>query len=873
MSTVHTVDSQKSLSAPHYRSALGFIFTFAFALLFTLNNPVIAQSADDISDFENMRVSELTDAQLEQISNRLEDEGLSLQEAEQMAIMQGMTSGDAAQLSNRIRQFRSEEATRSDDGFQLSDTTDYAPADKNSFMVFLEDEDEEMIEEAEIDWELLTQRQRVTTLDSLRRDKQSSQRIFGYQLFSQRSVSFAPSLSLPTPKNYQLGPGDEVVINIWGAAENLYQLTLANDGTITIPSLGPIHLNGYSIEDAEKRLIERLKTIYSGLGSVDNPNRNTYADVTVGKVRSINVSLVGEVKQPGTYTVPSMATVFNALYASGGPNANGTFRNIQIIRGNSIVETLDIYDFLVDGDQTNNIRLKDQDIIKIDPFENRVNFVGEVKRPGLYELREGETLADLLRYSGGFSDKAYRARVNVEQITDREHSVRDVFLEDFENFTMKNGDRVDVGKVLDRYTNRIEINGAVYRPGPYELKDGTTLFSLIEDADGLKEDVFMNRALIIREQDNRELETISVNLRRVMNDPARYDVSLQRNDVIRISSIFDLREEFNVMIAGAVREPDTFEFTEKMTLGDLVFQAGGFRESAAPYRIDVARRKAEDRQGGQSNQIAEIHEFSVNKDLSLDGEDAEFTLQPFDRVYVRHAPGYEEQQQVEISGEVMFPGTYTISRKNETISDLIERAGGLTGDAYLDGANILREQEYLNGDESGETDQITKHILSQELDTGEGGELIEITTQRVAVDFANLMRDPSSNDNLILREGDEINIPIERQTVSIRGGVLQPTNVRYQDGHNLHRYITQAGGFSERALENRAFVIYPNGEVDRTRKLLFFRNSPEIKPGSTIVVPIEAERERISRQERIAILSTIVSMTAVVATTIERIGR
>ncbi|MEX2398222.1 MAG: SLBB domain-containing protein, partial [Balneolales bacterium] len=700
------------------RSLTGFLFSL-FLLLSA--GPVMGQTSQDISDFRNMRVSELSDDQIGQINDRLDEEGLTLQQAEQMAISRGMSSAEASRLRNRLRQYQSGQLSSSDGSNDRQPETTRAPADNNSFMVFLEDEDENMIEEAGIDWDRLTQRQRVTILDSLRRDNQSVQRIFGYNLFSQRSVSFAPSLSIPTPKNYQLGPGDEVVINIWGAAENRYNLTVGNDGTIDIPSIGPIQLNGYSIEEAEKRLIERLKSIYSGLGSTNNPNRNTYADVTVGKVRSISVTLMGEVKQPGTYTMPSLATVFNALYAAGGPNRNGTFRNIQIIRGNGVMDTLDIYDFLIDGDQSNNIRLQDQDIIKIDPFENRVDFSGEVKRSALFELKEDETLADLLRFSGGFTDKAYRARVNVRQITDRERRVQDVYLENFDQYVMNNGDQVNVGEVLDRYENRVEINGAVYRPGPYELKNGTTLFSLIERADGLKDDVFMNRALIVRERNNLELETIAVNLRNVMDDPAHYDIPLHKNDVIRISSIFDLRESYHVTIAGAVRDGQIFDYTDGMTLEDLVFKAGGFSESAAPYRIDVARRKTKKQDGERTNEIAETFEFSVNRDLSLSENDADFTLQPFDRVYVRRAPGYQEQQQVEITGQVMFPGTYTITRKNETIYDLIERAGGLTEDAFLGGANLQRTPENLAAGDSIETEEIAQFAMDQageEVDEG-----------------------------------------------------------------------------------------------------------------------------------------------------------
>ncbi|MEX2640671.1 MAG: SLBB domain-containing protein [Balneolales bacterium] len=863
---------------PHASPASGMsaipcccLFLILFFLVSAASTTVMAQSFNP-SDFQNMRVSELTEAQLRQISERVEEEGLSLQEAEQMAVVQGMAPGEASRLRNRISQFRLAQGTTDTTVTDTSGRDGQAPADRRSFMVFLEDEDEKLIADSELNWDRLTQRQRVTALDSLRREQQSVQRVFGYQLFSQRSVSFEPSLTIPATKNYQLAAGDEVIINIWGAAENRYSLTIASDGTITIPNLGPVQLNGYTLEDAETHLINRLKDIYSGLGSNDNPNNNTYADVSVGRVRSINVSLMGEVKQPGTYTLSSLATVFNALYAAGGPNRNGTFRNIQIIRGHDVVATLDIYDFLVDGDQTNNIRLRDQDIIKIDPFENRVDFTGEVKRPGLYEMRAGETLADLLRFAGGFSEHAYRARVNVERITDRERRVEDVNLEGFNRFVMQNGDGVKIGRVLDRFENRVEINGAVFRPGAYELKDGTTLFSLIEKAEGLKEDVFMNRALIVRERPNRELETIAVDLNRLMENPARYDIDLRANDVIRISSIFDLRETYTVHIAGAVREPDTFPYSSGMTLEDLVIRAEGFRESAAPYRIDVARRST-GKEGQEAAQIAELFEFSVNRDLSLNEDDAGFTLEPFDRVYVRRAPGYEEQQDVTITGEVLFPGTYSISRKNETIHDLIARAGGLTSDAFLDGANLLRNNERLNGNIGEEVRQIARFVLSQEDQIDDDQAFVEQSNSRIAVNFARIMRDPSSRDNLILREGDEIHIPIERQTVSIRGGVLYPSNVRYEDGRKLRSYIAQSGGFSERAQKSRAFVIYPNGEVDRSKRFLFLRSHPEIKPGSTIVVPVEEEQERMSRQERIAILSTIVSMTAVVATAIDRMTR
>lgn len=809
-----------------FRSAAIF-----FSFLFIVVSSLTAQDVSSI-DFENLQASDLSDQQIQRLWDRAQSQGYSISDLEQMAIARGMQPAEVSKLVRRVRNVRMQ-------GGQGQDSQQRG------------------------------QQLRQVTTDSLglfgppaKKDTTKKSRIFGADLFRSKDVSFTPSLNIPTPDNYRLGPGDELVIDIWGAAEQTYRKTVSPEGTISIANLGPIYVNGLSIERARDRIKSSLSRIYSGLQAQDDQPTDTQTRISLGNIRSISVTVLGEVQNPGTYTLPSLATAFNALYSAGGPNDSGTFRNIEIIRGDTVAATLDIYDFLVYGNQKDNIRLRDQDIIKIDPSISRVELTGNTQRTGIFELKDGETIQNLITYAGGFDENAYTKRITVIGNTATQKRINDITYPEQRNFELVNGDSVNVGQVLDRFENRVEIEGAVFRPGAYELKDTTSLYSLIQRAEGLREDVFMNRGLIYREQDDLTTEAIPFSVRDVVTNPEEHDMKLERNDVVQISSIFDLREDYSVNIVGAVQDPGSFDYAENMSLEDLILQADGFRESAAPYRIEVSRRI----KGGDSTLVpretAEIFRFRVDENLELGKKAEDFTLKPFDKVYVRSSPSYFEQQEITINGEVLFPGDYTLDEKYMRISDLIQRAGGLSQYAYPQGANLTRRV-----DQRVDTSQINIP------DSLQGGNNIQQSTTKVGIELQEIMKNPGSDHDLILRPGDVLEIPKELQTVQVAGEVLYPISVRYQDNLSFKQYVRAGGGATDLGKLKDAYVVYANGEVNRTGKFLFFRNYPDVRPGATIYIPKEEQQRELTTQERIGILSAIVSMAAIVSNTIFQIRR
>ena len=791
-----------------------------------------SQSIDDI-DFENLTSEQLSDGQLRQLMQRAEDRGLSPQQLNDLAVARGMSPTEAAKLQERLRQIRL-------DGGDGGGGTDTQQVDR--------------------------QRNVEKGVTPANQSNNQNSNIFGYDLFRQSTKAFAPSLNIPTPENYVLGAKDELIIDIWGGAENTYQLEISPEGTIRIPNLGPVYLNGLTIEEARTKIREQLSKIYAGLKPDSPSEQRVFMQISLGNVRSINVTIIGEISVPGSYTLPSLATVFNALYTAGGPTRRGSFRKIEIIRDNEIVAELDIYDFLVFSDQSDNIRLQDQDVIKIPTFLNRVQLSGQVKQGGLFELKGGETISNLLTYAGGFTAEAYQKTIKIERKTDTELSIKNVDKPQFDTFALKSGDEITVGKILDRYENRVEIRGAVFRPGTYELTDTTTLYSLIQRAEGVKEDVFTNRGLIIREQEDLTTEAIAFNVGNVLSNPSEHDMQLQRNDVVRITSIFTLREELSVTISGSVINGGTFNYLKEMTLEDLIFRANGFRDEAAPYRIEVARRIVEGDPDTYSPRIADLFTFSVDEDLILDEQASDFKLMPFDQVFVRKSPAYEVQRNITINGEVLYPGSYTLESEEDRVSDIIERAGGLTKNAYPAGANLMRRKQdvsqTLNIDEVSDSLQVGGTILERK-----SGNM-----QQVALNLPKILANPGSEFDYLLQEADRITIPKQLQTVQISGEVLFPVSVRYKKGKSFGDYISAAGGFAEQADAKRAFVVYANGEVDRTKKFLFIKNRPKLKPGARIVVPQEEVEEELSTRERIAILSIFISTLAVIANVVDNLG-
>ncbi len=791
------------------------LIVFSFALISTA---AIGQNLG--VDFENLKADNLSNEQILSIYERAQSEGYSIQELEALATARGMDPAEVAKLRRRLMDLRSGSAQE-----QAKESVEST---------------ESRLREGADDTKDAT----VSTTSVQSTEKP----IFGSELFTNKNLTFEPSQNIPTPKNYELGPGDELIIDIWGAAENSYQLTISPEGSVQISSIGPIYVSGMTIEDASDLIIKRLSSIYSG---ISGEGKDTFVQVSLGRVRTIKVNIVGEARVPGTYSISSLSTVFNALYVSGGPSKNGTYRAIQVIRGDEVVEVLDLYDFLAYADQSSNIRLRDQDIIKIDTYINRVSLNGQVKRQGLFETLDGETFADLLEYAGGFNQQAYTKRVKIQRNTATEKEIIEIKYPEEKDTVLKSGDEISVAKILDRFTNRVEVQGAVFRAGAYQLEENPTLYTLIENADGLMGDAYMDRAIIFRTLPDYSVRTIPVNLGELMKNPEANDIELAKDDIIQISSIFDLQQEYTVTISGEVLSGGTFPYRKDMTIKDLIYMANGFTVEAAEYNIGVARRVKDDGSGRVRNTIADVYNLEITDKLALNNPDTEFELEPFDQVFVRKSPSYVDQKSVTIKGQVLYPGTYVIDRRDFKISDLVNKAGGVTQYAYPQGASLRRN--FTNLEESPNYGDRT---LSQ-----------------VGIKLDEVLKNPNSDLDLKLVPGDVLEIPVKMQTVNIQGEVLFPINTRYEDRKSFKDYISSAGGFSDKANKKKAYIVYANGEVDRTKRFLWIKNYPEVRPGSMIFIPQKEEKTQISTQERIAILSTIVSMAAIVTNTIFQIRR
>lgn len=636
-------------------------FSFIILLFLTFGGGFVRAQNIGAQDLSGIKVDELTDDQLRSYMQQAAASGMSEDELLQMALSSGMPQEELEKLEQRIQKIQEEE------GMPTASSTE------NPKINDTRKKGRSVAGNAEVDTSI-TAYSEVHTLSS-----STQLKIFGAELFQGSNPKFEPNLRIATPKNYVIGADDELLIEIYGNSEASYSLTVTPEGTINIPYIGVVPVIGSTLEQATNRIKNKLSTIYSGINS-----GNTKLNISLGNIRSIKVILTGEVVKPGTYTLPSVATVFNALYTSGGPTGNGTFRNVKVIRNGKEEAVIDVYDFLLNGSLKNNIVLQDQDIIHVSPYLSRVEVRGQVKHPALFEMKEGESFDQLLTYAGGFNEEAYRARVTVFKNTPTERKVEDLPASQFGLYLPQSGDKYMIGKILDRFTNRVRISGSVFRPGVYELSQGLTLSMLIKKADGLKEDAFMNRAYISRLKDDLQREQVAFSVAAILAG-TQEDIPLKREDEIFISSIFDLRTAYKIQIDGEVRKTGTYDYAEGMTLKELIIQAGGFTESGSSKRIEVARRVDNSNALSESARTSEIYQVNIQRDLS----DAEnFILKPFDIVNVRLEAGYERQRSVRVEGEVLYPGQYTLSRKDERISDLIVRAGGFTAFAYTEGASL-----------------------------------------------------------------------------------------------------------------------------------------------------------------------------------------
>ena len=659
--------------------------------------------------------------------------------------------------------------------------------------------------------------------------KKDTSRVFGASIFRNNKISFEPNLKIATPRNYVLGTGDELNIDITGYASAHYAAKVSTEGNIKIENLNPIFVSGLTIEQAKDRIVSRLKTLFAGL---ESQKGGLAVDVTLGNIRSIKVMIIGEVLQPGTYTLPSLASAFNALYAAGGPTDKGSFRGIEIYRAGKPYRKLDIYDFLLKGDQRNNVILQDQDVIRIPFYKKQVSILGEVKAPLIFELEEGENLGNVIFFAGGYNGDAFTKNVNVERITETEKEIITVFEKQIPTFELKQGDVIKVGKVLDRFKNLVYVEGAINRPGEYALDQAKTVKGLIELADGLKKDAFMNRAIIKRHAADYAPTVVPFDLDKLLSGQIA-DITLNKTDTLLIKGINQLRENLTITISGEVVNVGKYPYAQNMTISDALLLGGGLKEGASAEYVEIARRIKNPAEAITANASVKIMKMSIDAVLKMGAEDAKYTLEPFDEIFIRTLPNYKVQKLVSITGEVKYPGAYAIRDRSERITELIERAGGVKQDAYLHGSRFTRKKKI------------------------------------VGIDLQEIMSNTDNAANLLLLEGDSLEIPRIKQTVDVFGQVLNPTSVGFAGVPKLKDYIYRSGGFTDSAQVSKVYVKYANGTVAQTKAFMGFRKYPRIEPGAEIYVPLRRKKKAgVSIPEAIAIISGAATVATLLLTVI-----
>lgn len=686
----------------------------------------------------------------------------------------------------------------------------------------------------------------------------SARQIYGHKVFNSRSLTFEPSDNLATPQNYRLGPGDEVIIDIWGASEDHLRRTISPEGSIMIDKLGPIYLNGLTINDANKHIKGVFSKKYAGVDDAE-----TDVQVTLGQVRTIQVDILGEVSTPGTFRLSPFSTVYHGLYRAGGINDIGTLRNIQVVRNGKKIATVDIYDYLFNGKSKGNIRLQEGDAIIVPPYEQLVSIDGNVKRPMYYEIKPDETIATILDYAGGFTGDAYNGMVRLARQSGTENELYNIERAEFPSYKLQDGDLITVGTILDRYANRVEVKGAVYRPGLFAIgNDVKTIKDLVKKADGLTDDAYTERVLLYREGPDLELQIFPYNIKDILEGRAA-DVTLKRNDVLVISSIHELEARGALSIYGQVNRPGTYPFAENTTLEDLIFQAGGLLEGASTARVDISRRIVDPTSTDESQRLAQIFTVSIENGLAV-GDGKGFLLKPYDRVEIRRSPAYSTQQMVTVDGEVLFAGQYALQKRNERLSDLVKRAGGVIDGAYIKGASLRRR---LSDDERLARDEMLR--LARMSASGEDSisvAKIDVSTHyNVGINLEEALKNPGSYADIVLRDGDQIFVPEEVSTVKISGDVLFPNTVAYVPGKNLKYYINQAGGYGQRARKRSVFVVQMNGSVSKGK------GGDVIDPGAHIVVP--SKEKSNTDWGRVLSMATSFGSLATMAATIASLFR
>lgn len=797
------------------------------ALCILISSVLFAQIPSLPNNLSNYRSSDVSNEQLPQIVDYMRQNNYTGEQVQNLLLQRGMASTEAAALRIRIER-------------GLMETAKPAPSATQR-----DDQDQSNSRYRD--------RDTVNTTTKVK----NPLKIFGLEIFNSGVISFAPNYRIATPVGYILGPDDEINISIYGYQEAKYNLTVSPEGDINIPYVGVVYVAGLTIEQASAKI--RSKLASAGYSNIRTGL--TKVNVVVGRIRSIKVIVLGEARVPGTFTLPSLATAFNALYLCGGPSDIGSMRKIEIIRGGKVISHLDVYDFLVKGDRTGDVNLRDQDVIRIPTYDVRVSINGQVKRTGLFEITPGETFQDLLNFAGGFSDTAYTASVTAYKATDIEKRIIDIDKSEFATYKPGRAESYFVKKLIERFTNLVSVTGAVYMPGDYELIEGMTLKDLLVKARGLKENAFADRGLILRQGNDLMPQYISFNPLQVMQSTSG-SIPLIRNDSVIVSSVSELRDSQFVSVTGEVRRNGNFKYAENMTLKDLVLVAGGFTDAAIPQRIQVGRRIKKDTFSVADVQISEI--LDINSANELDTKAGDIKLQPYDAVIVRRNPGFQQQVNVRVEGEVVFPGPYVLQNKNERVSDVIKRAGGLTLQAYEQGVFISRINKKSIINEVNNQKLIK--LQSQFKDTTVAvREEVNRLVDNIAINLNSILKTPGGKEDVLMEEGDVLTIPKEKMEVRISGEVLFPTKVVYENRMDLKDYISRAGGFTDDSRKARVYVLKPNGNAERTRHFLFFRSYPKVTPGSEIIVPRQrvVERRRLSTGEVIGISTALAALGGV----------
>lgn len=811
-------------------------FFFLFISIFLSVQHVYAQDLLKGKDLSQVRVDQLSDADISKLKTQLTSSGMTIDQAEQAALAKGMSAVEFAKLKKRVEAL----GTDNKEGVgKLRSKTDL-----NQPSAEKQDNSSDSL-----DKEKYKEKPPKPLIDPL---------IFGSELYTTVSPSFEPNMKLATPLNYVLGPDDQILVSVYGVQQYEGDLLVSAEGFVNIPNVGQVKVAGLTIEAATQKIKTVMgNTVYGYLRS-----GGAKLSVTLSKIRSIKVLIIGA-NRPGTYTLSSLSTVFNALYVAGGPTAFGSFREIELVRDNKLLRKIDLYRLLLHGDQSDNIGLKDNDVIRIPAYQTRVELQGQVKRPGYFEVLPGESFQNILSFASGFTDTAYRASVKLFQRSERERKLADLEAAVYNNYHPQTGDVFVVSKILNRFENRVRISGAVFRPDVYSLSQGLKVADLIRKADGLKEDAYTGRGQILRLEEDLTRSMASFDIKKALANDPQHNLLLQREDEVLISSILDLRDSFKVTIQGEVRLPGQYEYVENLSLKDLILQAGGFTD-AAFKNIEIARLIKRDSIAATDNRASIIINTEISGDLG--SAIANTVLQPYDVITIRRKAGYNIPETVTVVGQVQYPGPYALNSRNERVSDILRRAGGYTPDAYPEGAYLKR---YKTEAEKAKSSDVARKAEKNTRDTSVISKkmlLEDITREydQIPLDVPMILSSPGSVEDLIVRAKDELVIPKFDGQVKISGAVLMTTQVPYQRKSRFKDYISDAGGFSGEAWRKKAYVVYANGKAATTKYFLFFKFYPKMMPGSELIVPKRLEKKSMSTGEIIGISSAMASLAGVV---------